>query len=119
MYLINKKEFEKKHRGTVYMKYCFTDGWVDEVMIKGDNIYSKNNEFIDWGESQLIDLGPDSFNNFERCEQSPEEHMYLQHDVYGRDGCFEEEQMFFILEPVDIEGIINRLQKSLERAYIS
>lgn len=110
--IVNLKEFRELPEGTIFAKYepCV----VENPQIKGDTwevdflctdlmFYPKST-----GTSSLIA----AFDEAERGASVP-----LEVDGYGRDGCFEDGQLFAVYEKADMEQLIEELQTCLKIAY--
>lgn len=92
--------------GTLYARYqpcCF-----DALMIKGESID------IDWYEQQLIGdfTDSDGSEDFLRiCDemQAGESHT-VDFAIQGREALFDDEQLYAVFEPDDLDNLIKRLQ---------
>ncbi len=111
MKIVNRAEFLKLPENTLFSKYrvcCF-----GELEIKGK---SYPNDFM----SQEINsaIRCDNSDEFLRqLEQARAEGVSLSmdFDVEGRDGLFENDQLFAVWEDEDVEELIARLLKCLYR----
>ncbi len=112
MKIVNLEEFRKLPAGTIYAKYepCVFDG----LDSKGDTLE------VDFLYDGLIgniehDSSEDMFDKCQRMEKG--ESIGLDFDCTGRDGLFEESQLFAIYEKGDIEKLIGKLNRCLKSAY--
>jgi hypothetical protein len=113
MRIINRQEFLKMSAGTVYCKYqpCY----FGELCVKGDSIPSdfytgeltcSPSVIANWVNSD------DIFDMLDRYQKTGES-FDLDLEGDGRDGLYDENQLFAIYEPKDIQQLIDKLTKLL------
>ncbi len=107
MKIVNLETFLSLPSGTIYSKYepCCFDG----LMMKGDSLM-KTNDFI--YQNLIGNIKAPSSEDFccncDKMEQG--ESVELDFDFMGRDGLFEEDQLFAIYENNDIKKLIKALK---------
>lgn len=111
MKIVNRGTFLALPEGTVYADYepCFFGAW----RVKGESlIWPEGSDFFC---SDLIDIEANNSEDFaERLEDAQRNGASLElSDVSGRDGMFNHSQLYAILEPADIEFLIERLKPAL------
>lgn len=114
MNIVSLKEFRSLPEGTVYMK--FNPHVFEELCIKGE---TWEHDFVMTYITQEIDA-KDSGECGAILETAMQDSQYsikMDFDCYGRDGLFEEKQLFAVYEKQDVEGLINALQGCLVTGY--
>lgn len=113
MRIVDRKTFLAMPIGTVYQKYqpcCF-----DALMIKGETCASN-----DWFEQEIggnIVGTNNSEEFFTACEAMQRgETRAIDFDIQGRDGLFDNEQLFAVWDRDDVTNLIARLTLALEGA---
>jgi hypothetical protein len=116
MKIVDRKTFLALPAGVVYAKCA---PWVfDGLCIKGDTIYANvNNEAIDFF---YFGIGADSIAAHdsgewgELLDASLEtgRELAMSFDIQGRDGCFEDDQLFAVFSEQDVKLLIERLSRS-------
>jgi hypothetical protein len=110
MKIVNLQQFLAMPNETLFSKYepCF----FHNLSIKTENC-GKRDFFV----QQLVDAiecgGSDDFFNKLEEAQINGVSLKMDFDCGGRDGCFEDDQLFAVWEKEDIEALINRLQKCI------
>ncbi len=110
MRIVNLEEFRKLPAGILFCKYspCV----FGSLQLKGDTLP------IDFTCCNLIasvyfeKSSNEMFDTLDRAEKTGESFM-LEVDCFGRDGLFEEDELFGIYEPFDIRQLLNVLEESL------
>jgi hypothetical protein len=107
MRIVNREEFLKLPNGTLFSKYspCV----MGELMIKEDSL---TNDFIYQDINDAIDCtGSDDF--FDKLMDSQENgtELAMDFDCCGRDGCFDEDQLFSVWSNDDRLALIKRLEE--------
>lgn len=111
MKIITRAEMLKMPKGTVYSYYepcCFR-----ELEIKADEPGNYEN---DWLFDSLIGaVKNDSSGDYsEKCTlMEAGDSQEVDFEYTGRDGLFEDEQLYAVYEKEDVEALIKRLQKTL------
>jgi len=113
MRVVGFAEFLTLPIGTIYAKYA--PAYTEEFGIKGDSL-----------EGDFIHQTLDPIDNMERSGGSSDSCMMLvamesdssvseplAFNVMGRDGCFDDDQLFVVFERQDHERLIERLQQAL------
>lgn len=105
MKIVNRKEFLKQPHGILFSKYkpCI----LEELMIKGDSLI---NDFYYQDIGNSIDSN-DSGDYADKLFDSKKNGTELKMDFYcqGRDGLFEDDQLFAIWSDEDRKSLIDRL----------
>ena len=112
MYIVNKKQFLLLPEETIYTEYT-PDMW-SGLFIKSSSREDDSFEYTD----QIVQLDiDDSYGCLEKRLAMVEDSSIkceLHFDRYDIEDCYEEDKYFMIWEKEDVEGLINRLQKTLE-----
>jgi hypothetical protein len=98
MKIVNLDQFLKYPEGTIYCKYkpCY----MEELEVKGQSLETR-----DWVCMDLI--CPVSGDHHTSCvKMESGEEVNYESDYYGRDGCFDEEQMFMVYNHEDTDAMI-------------
>lgn len=110
MRIVDRKTFLAMPAGTIFAKYTphvFGDIGIKEETVGNDFVVQ---DLTPWWEGCERDM--DYFDVMEamvRGEPSPPP----DYDFAGRDGLFDQEQLFAVWEPRDAEALIARLQQAL------
>ena len=113
MRIVGLKEFLTLPVGTVYAKYapCYTEG----LEIKGKNCGAR-----DWIAQDLDPVGnlensngPNMAELLDALKVGETKSEPLAYNSTGRDGCFNDDQLFAVLERQDHERLIERLTVAL------
>ena len=114
MKIINRKAFLKLPAGILFSKYepCS----FEPLAIKGDSLM-----FDEWrGDfcTQEIHDAIDSHSSGDFGDKLDDaldrgESLSMDFNCEGRDGCFDQDQLFAVWEKVDVKGLIKRLEKIL------
>lgn len=115
MKIVNKKEFYKLPEGTLYSEYkpqVFTD-----LHIKEATFYNLDRNPTDYVEMCLIgNLLVQNSNEYSDTLEKAEEtgsSFKLDFEMYGRNGMYQDDQLYAVYEKVDIEGLINVLNQCI------
>lgn len=110
MKIVNLEQFLALPNETLYAKYapCF----FGDLAIKVENCGPR--DFCTQQIADAIDCNDsgeflDKLDDAERDGTS----VLMDFESYGRDGCFEDGQLFAVYERADIEAMIARLQRCL------
>lgn len=113
MKIVNLEEFRKLPEGTLFMKYepCV----FGELQCKGE---TWEHDFL----CENVTYWPDctGSDDFADKLQEAEDHgtsVLLDFDSSGRDGFFENEQLFAVYERRDMEMLMDKLRRCMESAY--
>lgn len=109
MKIVNRATFLAMPEGTVFAKYepCV----FGELMIKGESLFN------DFCYQQIVDAiecaGSGDFAD--KLFDAQEQGKSLTMDFYcqGRDGCFDDDQLFAVWELENVRGLIHRLTETL------
>lgn len=112
MKIVNLEKFRELPVGTIYSKYepCVLIG----LMSKGET-WEVDFLYDDLIANVECDSSEDMFDKCNKMEKG--ESIGLDFDFTGRDGMFEDDQLFAIYEKVDIEKFIDKLNRCIESAY--
>lgn len=124
MRIVDRKTFLSLPAGTIFVKFpaqpsdgSFLDlGHDGEVAIKGETVGA---DFVVQPLFPLFDGDVDSEMNVGRMEDMLKgiESPPLDYDYAGRDGLFDQDQLFAVWNRQDAEGLIARLQRALADGY--
>lgn len=114
MRIVNRETFMALPVGTLYAKYVPCA--FESLSIKGDTIYH-DGKARDWFYQQIVDSidARDSGewgNMLEESELTGKE-LAMDFETEGRDGCFEDDQLFAVFSKEDVAKLIERLQRCL------
>lgn len=107
MKIVNRKDFLAMPEGTLFCKY--TPCFFDDISIKGESLIN------DFFYQQLVHpIAKDSGELFALLDSAEQSGETITNDLYceGRDGCFDDDQMFLIFEPKDLLDLIRRLAEA-------
>lgn len=118
MKIVNRQQFLELPPGTVYAKY--RPHTYEELAIKEETLRLEDGTPIDW-------LYQSTIPSFRHSQDSNDFDMVgamiddgqsaeLDYDCCGRDGCFEDEQLFAIWERRDHAALISRLTAALQQS---
>lgn len=114
MKIVDRKTFLALPAGTVFAKYA--DHQFEQIEVKADTC---GEDFVTNGLIPMFE-GWESGTDFEdgidamvAGEQSPP----FDYDSYGRDGLFDQDQLFAVFEKRDVEAMIAHLQEALKNGY--
>ena len=110
MKIVNLETFRKMPDGTVFCKYS-PCSFGDSEMFGGDcgGIDFISAELTGWVESE----GSDDMYDILVKAQETGESFKLDTECYGRDGLYENDQLFAIYETEDVVQLIETLRKAL------
>lgn len=121
MKLYNKKDFLKLPEGTVYFDKPEIDGqdclWVGNLHIKGESIKD-----FDFFHSNI------NSSWFKNCDDSNDqvalwnkvfsgEDIDLDFDSYNRDGMYDDDDQYYVLNKNEVKEIIKVLTEAYNMAY--
>lgn len=101
MRIVNLEEFRKMPSGTIYRKY--------EPCSFGDICVKHDTWEYDFLYQDLIDFESDDSGDYvNMCEKMVSgDSVAISFDTVSRDGLFEKNQMFLILEKEDVKSLYN------------
>lgn len=114
MKIVNRKTFLSMPSGTVYCEYESMANW-GELCVKRETIANGG----DWYYAPLI--GVDAIDTGELADtlrdMEEDDCIEVSNDpnIKQRDGMFDSEAMFLILDPKDIEGVVQALIASTKK----
>ena len=109
MKIVNRKTFLALPENTLFAKY--------EPCVFGDlSIKMSTLDNGDFGNQQIVDAieAPNSeyfIKNLIKAENGAS--IEMNFDYFGRDGCFDERQLFVVFEKQDVFALIERLKRCL------
>jgi hypothetical protein len=111
MKIVDRKTFLALPEDTLFAKYA--PCYVEELTIKGETL-TGSDDFYYQAIALAVDAN-DSEEMFHRLHESQETgcSVPMNFDVQGRDGCFDEGQLFAVYERQDVEALIERLKRCL------
>lgn len=110
MKIINRAAFLALPAGTVYAKYA--PCYMEELAIKGE---TWSNDFQVQDIADAIECtGSSDFSDKLIESQECGTSLSMDFNCMGRDGCFDEGQLFAVFERCDVIALIWRLEMALE-----
>jgi hypothetical protein len=116
MKIVNRAAFLAMPAETLYAKYtpCVFEG----MCVKGDTIYAADGKAIDWFYQQIgaeAIAAHDSGEWVALLEESEltGKSLNMDFECQGRDGYFEDDQLFAVFDKQDVAQLIGRLRKCL------
>lgn len=110
MKIVNRAQFLAMPPGTVFAK--FQPDVFEELEIKHDTLGSN-----DYCYQQIVGaLDAGNCGEWSRLLDDSREtgsSIPMDFDCLSRDGCFDDDQLFAVYEPADVEQLIDRLQQAL------
>lgn len=113
MKIINREQFLALPSGTLFSKYrpCV----FEELSIKGD---TRSNDFLVQQIADAVDASnSEEFSNILFGAAEDGSSFNLDLDCMGRDGCFDDDQLFAVWERKDVEKLADRLRQALSEGY--
>ncbi len=114
MKIVNKKGFYALPANTLVATYA--PMIFGEPFIKMDTLYGRDGEPFDYLYQEITELMsnedgvfPDDWISL--AETDPSMDLKLDMDCIGRDGCFEDDQMYAVYTSEDVREIIGRLSE--------
>ena len=110
MKIVDRKTFIAMPPGTVFSKYepCV----FGDLLIKGDSL---PNDFCYQQIADAIDCsGSGDYEDKLFLSQETGSSLEMDFDCQGRDGCFDEGQLFAVWERGDVKALILRFQQAVE-----
>lgn len=115
MRIVDRKAFLAMPAGTVYAKY--QPSVFEGLCIKGDTLFDSEGKAIDWFYQQIVDSiqAYDSGEWGQLLDESQETGKELEMNFHfeGRDGCFEDDQLFAVWSARDVLKLVDRLRQCL------
>ena len=113
MKIVNLMEFRRLPVGTLFMKY--TPGAFEDLQAKGETLevdFTYEN-ITSWVKSASSN---EMFDRLLAAERDGES-LLMDFDATGRDGCYENDQLFAVYEKRDVKMLIDKLYRCLVSAY--
>lgn len=112
MRIVNRKEFLALPSMTLYSKYA--PCYFEDLQIKGE---TWPHDFLTHQVADAIKCtSSENFSDKLFCAQETGCSLEMDWTCWGRDGCFDEDQLFAVWETDDLKGLIGMLSKCLEVA---
>lgn len=113
MRIVNKQEFYLLPEGTLFSVYI--PQMICDLKIKGETCYKDNGRPFDYFETNIIDSiecddSEDRYEKLDAAKNDSSVSLKLDFECEGRDGMFDEGQMYAVYESDDIKSLISRLQ---------
>jgi hypothetical protein len=106
--IVDRKTFLAMPPETVFAKYA--PCYMEDLQIKGDSLNS--NDYFYQNIADAVDARhSDEFADMLHTSAETGCSIPMNFDVQGRDGCFDEGQLFAVFEPQDVEALIARLHR--------
>ena len=106
MIIVDRKTFLQLPPETLYAKF---QGEFDRVCIKGESFEN------DWMEQSITEMKCDSSDEYNDIIATAENGTRFELDLEceGRDGMFDEDQLFVVFQKPDIAVLMKRLERCL------
>ena len=126
MRIVDRKTFLSLPAGTVYAKWGSAGEYASkeqdltygEVAVKGETVSG-----VDWVEKPLLDWPEDCHDSMQWADTmgaaingTPTAPLRIG-DGGGRDGLFDEAQLFAVFDRIEVERLVALFQESLATAY--
>lgn len=114
MRVYTRQEFLKLPEGTVY---CKGQPWAfGGINIKGETIAASDGRLIDWYylDPEWIDAHDSGEAGARLDEMLSTGASYPMQDAIGRDGCFDENEVFLVYEDADIQKLVGWLIENID-----
>lgn len=116
MRIVNREEFLKLPAGTLYAKYQSLGCW-GALEIK-----EESTDFNDWYQYNLLNGwagcgSSDQFYDKVMLAEKGEAQLSNDFDCSGRDGLFDDDQLFIVYDKWDIEQLIKKLQELVTKQH--
>jgi len=112
MKIVDRKTFLAMPAGTVFMKYepCI----FGDIEMKGNTLPS-GPDFWRSSLTDALELWGDGDSPFGRLDEAVASgaSLSMDYDSMGRDGLYDEDQLFAVLEKRDVEQLIEKLKEAL------
>ena len=111
MRIVNREEFLKMPQNTVFSKYIpYVFG---QLFIKDESIGSDGFDFYYSQIADAIDCksSTDFDDLLDKAKRDSTLSLRMDFEGLGRDGCFEDDQLFAVFEKEDVAKLINRLKE--------
>jgi hypothetical protein len=111
--IVTLEEFRRLPEGTLFMKYepCVFEG----LQAKGE---TWEHDFLCENITYWPDCtGSDDFSDKLTLAQETGESILMNFDSSGRDGCFDDDQLFAVYDKRDIEMLQDKLKRCVQSAY--
>lgn len=115
MRIINRKEFVALPPGTLFMKYCPL--CFDQLCIKDDTINGGQDFCVNDVTNTILCGGSREMQDILFTKGESGESIKMDFNAAGRDGCYDEDQLFAIYEREDVLGLLGVLTTCLKEAY--
>lgn len=114
MKIVNRETFLTLPAGTVFAKY--TPCSFGDVQMKADTCGA---DFVCNSLIPMFEGWSDSDSFLRVCDamEAGESSPPFDYDSYGRDGFFDQDQLFAVFERRDLEALISQLQACLADGY--
>lgn len=112
MIFVDRKTFLTLPPGTVYTKY--NSGTCDHLAIKQDNCGSNDWFYLPLDSINTIDIDCSGELWSRLSDVKPGDTFNIEFDRTSRDGCFDDDEKFFIYTPDDIKKLITTLTNTLK-----
>lgn len=106
MKIYRRDEFMKLPAGTIFCK-CSRPWAFEDLCVKGDTWQNTAGENYEWIFTSIRDIDArDSGDACDRFDEMLEKGVsYPMHDTYGRDGCFDPNDVFLVYEVEDLKRL--------------
>lgn len=111
MKIVNRETFLVLPPGTLFSKYkpCY----FEELCIKGETLGFCNDFLVQQIADAIQNTGSGDFSERLFRSEAEGDSLPMDFDYEGRDGCFDDDQLFAVWERADVKALIVRLNKTL------
>lgn len=122
MKIVDRQTFLALPEGTLFCKYATGEVGVGTLLIKGETCTDTGGKAIDFMYQDIADAWPkdcdhtgDLVDAYEEMKQGKD--RPLDFDCQGRDGLFEQDQLFAVWSADDVKALIYRLEQAKVDAF--
>jgi len=126
MRIVNRKEFLGLEDPVLYSKCDDSGNTYGELSISYGRSSEGSNDFVtvglhgfvkEWNGSNSVNDGEEHYEILEKAIKDKNSHFEWDYTMTGRDGLFEEDQLFMIYEQLDLLKLIAELNKIYDYKY--
>jgi hypothetical protein len=104
--IVSRTEFMNLPAGTIFNKFSL--GNLGDPCIKGETWNDCQDFLVQYFDNLKSESGTEYIDTHFRLENGEE--VALDFDCLGRDGCFDQDQLFAVWSDADVAALIHRLQ---------
>jgi len=124
--IVNRKEFLSLEDPVLYTKCDGSGNTYGELSISYGRSSEGSNDFVtvglhgfvkEWNGINSVNDGEEHYEILEKAMSEKDVHFEWDYTMTGRDGLYEDNQLFMIYEKLDMLKLIFELNKIYERKY--